>query len=197
MPGPRRRAVPFTLVHQQLSKLSLLAANNAGKAFKTPGRSSILGHRISRRQESGADEPIDLAVPFRKSVVPLLHHRHCHAPPISDSHKMQYLRYSRNRTTTLLREGKLATPSHTRHPFSDNRVAERSSQITLGAFGMPFSLTPDGLITPPSDRATELTRLPLSIREDKRLGVEEHIWLLCWHLPTMFFLKAPPSLVVD
>ena len=53
----------------------------------------------------------------------------------------------------ILRDGDcLRRPSRPRHPFSDNRVAERGSQMTLRAFGMPCSLPPDGVITPPSGK---------------------------------------------
>ena len=53
----------------------------------------------------------------------------------------------------MLRDGDcLRRPSRPRHPFSDNRVAERGSQMTLRAFGMPCSLPLDGVITPPAGK---------------------------------------------
>jgi hypothetical protein len=37
-------------------------------------------------------------------------------------------------------------PSRPRHPFSENKVAERGSRMTIRAFGMSCSLPPDGVI---------------------------------------------------
>ena len=51
----------------------------------------------------------------------------------------------------LLRDGYcLRRPSRPRHPFSDNKVASRGSQMTRRAFGMPCSWPSDGVITPPA-----------------------------------------------
>ena len=51
----------------------------------------------------------------------------------------------------ILRDGDcLRRPSRPRHPFSDNKVASRGSQMTRRAFGMPCSWPSDGVTTPPA-----------------------------------------------
>jgi type I restriction enzyme M protein len=58
----------------------------------------------------------------------------------SESHEKLWLRRFRGRTTAFC------------HPFRDNRVASQGSQMTRRAFGMPCSLSSDGVITPPAGK---------------------------------------------
>ena len=53
----------------------------------------------------------------------------------------------------MVRDGYcLRRPSRPRHPFSDNKVASRGSQMTRRAFGMPCSWPSDGVSTPPAGK---------------------------------------------
>jgi hypothetical protein len=66
--------------------------------------------------------------------------------------KMLCLRCSRHRTTAFSRRLMSSAPARTHHPFSDNRVTGRSSQLTLQTFGMPCSLPPKGQPHPLANR---------------------------------------------